>query len=86
MLLVTNVVHPMSSKLFTSPLEDPFLDSYIETVSHMNVKEIMSIPKLNDTEFIAYLSDDTRGFLGSLEIGSLIMNLIFLFSSFSSCH
>ena len=49
-----------------SALEDPFMDPYIEVVCQMNVKEIMSIPKLNDTEFLQYLLDDTNGYLGTL--------------------
>ncbi|CAF0856583.1 unnamed protein product [Adineta steineri] len=44
--------------LFIDPSEDPFLDHYIETISHMNKKDIMAIPKMNDTEFVRYLFND----------------------------
>jgi len=44
--------------LFFDPSEDPFLDPYIETVSRMNTKEIMAIPKMDDNEFLQYLLDD----------------------------
>ncbi|CAF1133280.1 unnamed protein product [Adineta steineri] len=41
--------------LFIDPSEDPFLDHYIETVSHMSTKDIMAIPKMNDDEFLRYI-------------------------------
>ncbi|CAF1508175.1 unnamed protein product, partial [Adineta steineri] len=35
---------------------DPFCDNYLETVTHMNTNELMSLPKLNDAEFIDQLA------------------------------
>ncbi len=41
--------------LFVNPSEDPFLDPYIETISHMNTKDIMAIPKMTDHQFLQSL-------------------------------
>ena len=65
MLLATDLVLSVKPGILMSPLEDPFMDPYIETVCQMSVKEIMTIPKLNDTEFIHYLLDDTQGYFGT---------------------
>lgn len=65
MLLATDLVLSTGPGILMSPLEDPFMDPYIETVCQMSVEEIMAIPKLNDTEFIHYLLDDTHGYFGT---------------------
>jgi len=56
-LLMITSASPRSTihTLFVDPLEDPFLDPYIETISHMNTKDIMAIPKMTDHEFLQYL-------------------------------
>lgn len=63
-LLMLTSASPRSAAhtLFIDPSEDPFLDSYIETISHMNTKDIMAIPKMNDNEFLRYLLDDDSAY------------------------
>jgi hypothetical protein len=46
--------------LFIDPSEDPFLDPYIETITHMNTKDILAIPKMNDSDFLQYLLEDNH--------------------------
>lgn len=46
--------------LFVDPSDDPFLDAYIETVSQMNAKEIMTLPKMDDDEFLQYFLNDNH--------------------------
>lgn len=48
----------MTKSLYADLTEDPFLDPYIETILHMNIKDIMAMPKMNDEEFFQYLLDD----------------------------
>jgi hypothetical protein len=48
----------IARSLFGDPSEDPFLNRYIETVSRMNTKEIMAIPKMDNNAFLQYLLDD----------------------------
>ncbi len=56
LLMITSASVPSTiHTLFVDPSEDPFLDPYIETVSHMNTKDIMAIPKMTDHEFLQYL-------------------------------
>lgn len=47
-----------AKSLYADLSEDPFLDPYIETILHMNIKDIMAMPKMNDEEFFQYLLDD----------------------------
>jgi len=66
LLMMTSASPPSTiDTLFVDPSEDPFLDPYIEKVSHMNTKNIMAIPKMTDYEFLQYLIKDngvaTRG-------------------------
>jgi hypothetical protein len=55
----------IGQSLFIDPSEDPFLDPYIETLLHMDTKDIMGTPKMNDNQFLQYLLNDdddtTRG-------------------------
>ncbi|CAF1537428.1 unnamed protein product [Adineta ricciae] len=46
--------------LFVESSDDPFLDNYIETVSQMNAKEIMMLPKMDDDEFLQYFLNDNH--------------------------
>ncbi|CAF3966152.1 unnamed protein product, partial [Rotaria sp. Silwood1] len=41
--------------IFMSPESDPFVDSYMKTISRMSTKEIMNLPKLSDVEFLDQL-------------------------------
>ena len=34
---------------------DPFLDPYVETLLYMDTKDIITISKLNDNQFVQYL-------------------------------
>jgi len=65
-LLMMTSASPQSTahSLFVDPSEDPFLDPYIETITHMSTKAIMAIPKMDDRAFLRYLAannDATRG-------------------------
>ena len=46
--------------LFVGSSDDPFLDNYIETISQMNAKEIMMLPKMDDDEFLQYFFNDNH--------------------------
>ncbi len=50
-----------ADSLFVDPSEDPFLDPYIETITHMTIKDIMAIPKMNDRAFEQYLLNGNDG-------------------------
>jgi len=59
-LLMTTSASPRSAahSLFVDPSEDPFLDPYIETITHTSIKIIMAMPKMNDQAFLQYLLKD----------------------------
>jgi len=38
-----------------SPVDDPFYDSYTDTIVHLNRSELMSIPRMNDEAFLQSL-------------------------------
>lgn len=45
---------------------DPFCDEYVETVTRMSSTELMSMPQLNDTEFLDQLARGIDSVLGKL--------------------
>ncbi len=59
-LLMIKSASPRSTirTLFVDPSEDPFLDPYIATVSHMSTKDIMAFSKMTDDEFRQYLLEN----------------------------
>ncbi|CAF4981024.1 unnamed protein product, partial [Rotaria magnacalcarata] len=73
LMLTSASTQSMARSLFMSPTDDPFLDPYIETISHMSTKDIVSMPKMNDDEFLQYLLNDdaadeiTRGILSRVD-------------------
>lgn len=44
--------------VFIDPSNNPFYDMYIENVLQMKVQDILSIPKLNDSEFLKLLDGE----------------------------
>ncbi len=59
LLMILSASHQSTiHTLFVDPSEDPFLDPYIETVTHLNIKDIMGIPKMTDHQFLQYLYKD----------------------------
>ena len=54
--------------LFIHQSEDPFLDTYIETITHMNTKDLLAIPKMNDSDFQYYLTHEGDSHFGTYSI------------------
>ncbi|CAF0851874.1 unnamed protein product [Adineta ricciae] len=46
----------ISRSFFLPRALDPFCDEYVETVTRMSLNELMSMPQLNDTEFLDQLA------------------------------
>ncbi|CAF5045436.1 unnamed protein product, partial [Rotaria sp. Silwood1] len=63
--------------IFMSPESDPFVDSYMKTISRMSTKEIMNLPKLSDVEFLDQLE---RGY-DFIPVSTKSLNSINLFDS-----
>ncbi len=58
LVLISASPRSIGHTLFVDPSEDPFLDPYIETILHMDTKDIIAIPKMDDNQFLQYLFND----------------------------
>ena len=43
---------------------DPYDDPYVRTIFRMNIKEVMQIPKVDDTTFLLRLDQNTDDMTG----------------------
>ena len=71
---------------------DPFCDDYLETVTRMSLTELMSMPQLNDTEFLDQLARGIDSVLGKriliskgTTINDRIEKILFNNSYYNSC-